>query len=57
MGVPGGSDGKEPSWDAGNLGSIPESERSHREGNDILPAVKSMNFTYTLCHACIIALS
>ena len=30
---PGGSDGKASSYNEGDLGSIPESERSPREGN------------------------
>ena len=34
IGFPGGSDGKEPTCNAGHLGSIPGSERSHGEGND-----------------------
>ena len=33
MGFPGGSDGKESSSSAGDLGSIPESGRSPGEGN------------------------
>ena len=32
-GFPGGSDGKESACNAGNLGSIPGSGRSHGEGN------------------------
>ena len=32
-GSPGGSDGKESTCNAGNLGSVPGSERSPREGN------------------------
>ena len=33
MGFPGGSDGKEPAYNAGDLGSIPGSGRSPGEGN------------------------
>ena len=33
MGFPGGSDGKESTWNAGGLGSIPGSGRSPGEGN------------------------
>ena len=33
LGFPGGSDGKESVCNAGGLGSIPGSGRSHREGN------------------------
>ena len=33
VGFPGGSDGKESAWNAGDLGSIPGSGRSSREGN------------------------
>ena len=33
LGFPGGSDGKESSCNAGDLGSIPGSGRSNREGN------------------------
>ena len=33
MGFPGGSDSKESACYAGNLGSIPGSERSHGEGD------------------------
>ena len=33
MGFPGGSDGKESACNAGDSGSIPESERSPGEGN------------------------
>ena len=32
-GFPGGSEIKVPAWNAGGLGSIPELERSPREGN------------------------
>jgi len=34
QGFPGGSDSKESTCNAGELGSIPESERSSGEGND-----------------------
>ena len=34
MAFPGGSDGKESACNAGDLGSIPGSGRSPREGND-----------------------
>ena len=33
MAFPGGSDGKAPAYNAGDLGSIPGSGRSPREGN------------------------
>ena len=33
MDFPGGSDGKESSWNAGDLGSIPGSGRYPEEGN------------------------
>ena len=33
LGFPGGSDGKESAWNAGDLGSIPESGRSPGEGS------------------------
>ena len=33
MGFPGGSDGKESTYNAGDPGLIPGSERSHGEGN------------------------
>ena len=33
MGFPGGSDGKAPVCNAGDLGSTPDSERSPREAN------------------------
>ena len=33
MGFPGGSDGKESAWNAGDPGSIPGSGRSPGEGN------------------------
>ena len=33
MGIPGGSDGKESTYNAGNSGSIPELGRSPGEGN------------------------
>ena len=33
MGFPGGSDGKESIFNAGDMGSIPKSGRSPREGN------------------------
>ena len=33
LGFPGASDGKEPAYNAGDLGSIPGSGRSPREGN------------------------
>ena len=33
FGFPGGLDGKESGWKAGDLGSIPESERSPGEGH------------------------
>ena len=36
MGFPGGSDSKEYACNAEDLGSIPGSERSPREGNDSL---------------------
>ena len=34
LGFPGGPDCKESTWNAGDLGSIPGSGRSHGEGND-----------------------
>ena len=34
MDFPGGSDGKESAFSAGDLGSVPEWERSPGEGND-----------------------
>ena len=34
MGLLGGSDGKEFSWNAGDLGSVPRLERSSGEEND-----------------------
>ena len=34
LGFPGSSDSKESAHNAGDLGSIPESERSSGEGND-----------------------
>ena len=34
-GFPGGIDGKEPAWNAGDLGLIPRLARSSREGNGI----------------------
>ena len=33
-GFPGGSDGKEPAYNAGDMGSIPELGRAPGEGND-----------------------
>ena len=33
LGFPGGSDGKESTWDAGDLGSVPGLGRSPGEGN------------------------
>ena len=36
MGFPGGSDGKESTYNVGDLGSVPGSGRSPGEGNDNL---------------------
>ena len=37
MGFPGGPDGKESAWNAGDLGSVPGSGRSPGGGNGLTP--------------------
>ena len=47
MGFPGGSDGKESAWNAGNPGSIPGSRRSPGEGNDNPPSNLAWEIPWT----------
>ena len=47
MGFPGGSDGKESAWNAGNPGSIPGSRRSPGEGNDNPPSTLAWEIPWT----------